>query len=337
MVNRRMRSLRPLLLGGVFATVVAVPAFAQTSSTAPVAKSTYAQCPARAPAVEADEKEKGHNAYVLGKEKYDKGKLEEAVTFFKDAYERDCQNHDYLIIISRAYERQPNLPEAIFALETYVQRAPNAPDIDKHKANIESMKQRAKAAAASAPTTAPTPQPTTAPTPQPTTAPPPPREQEHTALPWVSVGIGVAALGTGIGLLVVAKTPPGCGRGQCTNYYDTPANGPPLANPINIGPDSAIVDPATGKQLPCATSNTLNGCSQSATNRQRQSDAGTAAGEMTAGTILVVAGSVLLVGGVVWHFLEPTGPKQEGRGFKNFQISPVVTPGYSGMAMGARF
>lgn len=329
-----MRCLRSILLGGVFATVVAVPAFAQTSSAAPTAKSTYAQCPPRAPAVEADEKEKGHNAYVLGKEKYDKGKLEEAVTFFKDAYERDCQNHDYLIIISRAYERQPNLPEAIFALETYVQRAPNAPDIDKHKANIESMKQRAKAAAASMPTTSPTPQPTTAPTPQPT-APPAPREQEHSALPWVVTGLGVAALGTGVALLVVAKTPTGCKveNGKCDNHFDD--------GTVNPGPDSAVPDPNAPltnptKKLPCVTNPILNGCSQSVTNRQRESDAGTALGETTAGTILVVAGSVLVVGGVVWHFLEPTGRKNEA-GLRDFRFAPVVTPGYSGMAMGARF
>jgi len=306
-------------------TGLAVPAYAQSSGSIPTGKSVYTVCPTKNPS--ADEQEKGHQAYLLGKEKYDKGKLEEAVTFFKDAYERDCQNHDYLIIISRAYERQPNLPEAILALETYVQRAPNAPDIDKHRANIESMKQRLRATATATPTSNPTTQPTTTPTTQPT-APPPPKEREHTVFPWVVTGIGVAALGTGIILLAVANPPPDCNNGNCKSYFDD--------GTINTGPNSKETDPVTGKPLDCLTHNTLNGCSRSSKNEQRQSEAGTAAGETTAGTILVISGAVLVVGGVVWHFVEPTGPVKES-GFQNFRLTPVVTPGYQGVAMGARF
>ncbi len=320
-----MRSLRPFLLAGLFATAVAIPVAVPAFAQAVPARSTYSQC-SKAPT--AEEAAQGHTAYTFGKEKYDKGRLDEAITFFKDAYERDCQNHDYLIIISRAYERQPNLPEAILALETYVQRSPNAPDLDKHRANIDSMKQRAKA---SAPPTAPTTQPTTTPTTQPTTAPtsPPPNEQEHTIYPWIVTGIGVAALGGGIVMLVLDPgVPAGChgDTGQCDNFFD---NGDTNIN-------SPTGKDANGNPVVCKALPSASGCSKSAFNTDRQNKAGSSVSLSKAGPITMVAGGVIIAGGLIWHFVEPTGPKKESA-FQNLQIAPVVIPGYSGMAMGARF
>lgn len=321
-----MRSLRPLLLGGLLTVAFAVPAFAQTTGSIAPAKSTYPLCP-KQPSTE--EQNKGHNAYVFGKEKYDNGKLEEAIILFKDAYERDCQNHDYLIIISRAYERQPNLPEAIHALETYVDRAKDAPDLDKHRANLESMRQRLKAAIAAAATAKP--QPTTAPTPAPTTPPPPPQE-EHSIAPWVVAGAGVVVLATGITLYAVggSNIPPDCGGKTCVNYLNNGTRNPNNTGISATGATVPCIDPITGNN------STANGCSHSDFNKQRQADAGTYSGMQTAGLITAIGGGVILVGGVVWHFVEPTGPKKEG-GLRDFRVAPVVAPGYNGLAMGARF
>ena len=306
--------------------MVAVPAFAQSAGVPATAKSTYALC-TKAPSPE--EQDKGHTAYTLGKEKYDKGKLEEAVTFFKDAYERDCQNHDYLIIISRAYERQPNLPEAILALETYVQRAPNAPDIDKHRANIDSMKQRQKAAAATA-TTPPTVA-TTPPTTAPTTAPPTPPstvESGHTIWPWVVAGAGVVALGTGLAFILAdPAVPEGCQEGSCDNRFN---DGLKSYKPNPLDPNKPV------PLVACTNDSTADGCFHSQYNIGRRNQAGTSVFLSKAGPITMVGGGVLVVGGVIWYFAEPKTKRKES-GFQNFQITPVVMPGYSGMAMGARF
>ena len=118
---------------------------------------------------------------------------------------------------------------------------------------------------------------------------------EHTLYPWLVAGVGVLALGVGIPLLVTAKIPDGCNA------------------------DTDVCDRKPGES--------------DRDYAQRRDDAGNAAGQSLAGKILVATGGALVVGGLVWHFLEPTGPKEKAK----TKLRPAVAPGYAGLAVGGTF
>lgn len=49
----------------------------------------------------------------------------------------------------------------------------------------------------------------------------------------------------------------------------------------------------------------------------------------------MAGGAVLVAGGLLWHFLEPTGPVAKGA--LSPKLTPNVTPGYAGMSFGCTF
>jgi hypothetical protein len=52
--------------------------------------------------------------------------------------------------------------------------------------------------------------------------------------------------------------------------------------------------------------------------KQRQTTAGRAASQPTAGGVTMGVGAALVVGGLLWHFLEPTGSKSTARAQVHF-------------------
>jgi hypothetical protein len=109
----------------------------------------------------------------------------------------------------------------------------------------------------------------------------------HTALPWIVFGVGAAfAVGGAIVLVSAPALPSGCSAEtkQC-GYLD---------------PRIADSPKSSGQREP--TSQEKNDLVS------RQDTAGRATTLPTVGAILVVGGLVLAAGGLVWHFLEPTGP-----------------------------
>jgi tetratricopeptide (TPR) repeat protein len=239
------------------------------------------------------ESERAHTIYQAGKVQYDDKNYDAAIAQFRDAYKRDCSKHDLLIIISRAYELKGDRPEALRALEMYLERVPNSPDAPTHRNGIESLKRQI--AAAPPPTATAT---ATAPAPT-STAAPSTETREHTVLPWVVVGIGGAAIITGAIFLVAApKVPPNCDEssGSCKA---TPGE-----------------DPA---QL-----------------AKERSQAGTSVGDRTGGLIAIIAGAGVLGAGLLWHFLEPTGPVEK-TGKIAPRLAPAIAPGYAGMSLGGTF
>lgn len=141
------------------------------------------------------------------------------------------------------------------------------------------------------------PPPATTPTEPPPTTPPPKEDvQGHSVFPWILTGAGVAALGVGIVLIATApKLPDGCDKDQQT------------CRPLPNESAQAFED--------------------------RQSEAGRSAGQPLAGTIVTLGGGALVVGGLLWHFLEPTGTKETAKP----KLRPSVSPGYAGLALGGRF
>ena len=53
----------------------------------------------------------------------------------------------------------------------------------------------------------------------------------------------------------------------------------------------------------------------------------------TVGVIVGAVGVAGVAGGLLWHFLEPTSPS----GAASTTLSPVVAPGYAGVAVGGHF
>ena len=239
-----------------------------------------------------------HGAYIAGKGSFDENDYARAVDYFKDAYRRDCTKHDLLNIIARAYELKGDRAEAVNALETYLKRVPpNEPGNEQIQRRIANLKAQIAAAPPTPVVTAPVePVPSTPATPPPAN-PPPDRvtsERTHSVGPWVLVGVGGAAAVAGVVLLVV-------GQGKISDSKDK--------CPIPPG-GTARVCPA-GFDGPGAQSsgNTLS----------------------AVGGVVGGVGVAAVVGGLIWHFTEPTGPETRAR------IRPDVRPGYAGLTVGAHF
>ncbi len=295
-------SFRSLMIVALIGTAAAVPAYAQSSGGDAAAMSTYGTCGGKPSQADTDA---AHGAYMAGKASYDESDYTTAIMYFKDAYRRDCTKHELLVIIARAYELQGNRREAVHALETYLERAPNAGDAEAQKRHIANLKREltdqpsATPSASAAPTASAIPSANAAPVPTasaaPTSEPPPAQPSSHSVAPWIVVGIGGAALITGAVLYAV-------GSGQVST---SESNCPP---PNHTGPN-------------CTTSDASSG------NSGRSLE-----------TVGVVAGSVgiaAVAGGLIWHFMEPTSssPQQTGKPI----VVPQVAPGYAGVGVIGRF
>lgn len=273
--------------GLLLAVATSVPALAQSASS-----SGAPPYPAACTSVPASESDRAHTIYQAGKVQYDDKNYDAAIAQFREAYKRDCSKHDLLIIISRAYELKGDKAEALRALELYVDRVPNSPDIATHKIGIENLKRQIAAAPPPAATA-------TAPT-STSTAAPPTETREHTIPPWIVVGLGGAGIVTGAILLVIApKLPPNC-------------------------------DASSGSCHPTSSSETP---AQLADDRSK---AGSSVGLTTGGLVTMIAGAGVLGAGLLWHFLEPTGPVEK-TGKLAPTITPAVAPGYAGMSLGGTF
>ncbi|WP_146648071.1 tetratricopeptide repeat protein [Labilithrix luteola] len=305
---------RKLALGiglslGLGLGVASAPAHAQSGTAA---SSSYPSCTGRT--ISQSESDAAHTIYLAGRVQYDDSNWDAAIAQFREAYRRDCTKHELLVIISRAYESKGDKQEAINALQTYLERVPaNSPDAPALRTRLENIKRqlaeenkkKEQAAAAAA---ASTPPPATTTTTTTTTPPPATERREHTVLPWIVVGVGGAAVVAGAVLLLAApKMPPSCDEstGNCTY--------PPTVNSSNA------------TQL------------QKDEFDQNRETAGRAVGMKQAGTITLIGGGVLVVGGLVWHFLEPTGSAETGATAKRPKITPAVSPTFAGVSLGGSF
>lgn len=299
-----------LLPFAVLGTVgVAVPAIAQPSGAASTpALSTYPTC---ATTPTKDDSEVAHGAYIAGKRAFDESDYPTAIQYFKDALRRDCTKYQLLDIISRSYELKGDKPEAVNALENYLKRAPaNDPSNEAIQKRLAALKAqaaaeasaKAAAASASASTTSPTatapPTATAAPASTATESDPnPPRG--HSVAPWVLVGTGGAFIVTGVVLLVVGE------------------------NDISTAGEACGAPPGSSTCAP-------NGDKQAAQDQQSRGNTLAAVGGVVGGL-----GVVGVVGGLVWHFTEDTGPAKTTAG--KVDIHPDARPGFAGLSIRGTF
>lgn len=123
------------------------------------------------------------------------------------------------------------------------------------------------------------------------------QERGHTPYPWIVAGVG--AVGIVVGAAVAISAP------------DRPA----------------------GCNSETKTCTRLDGQSD-ADFRKAQADAGQADSQPILGYAIVAGGAALVVGGLLWHFLEPTGAASSAT---RLRVAPWTTGTSSGLALGARF
>ncbi|MEO8797430.1 MAG: hypothetical protein ABI551_06060 [Polyangiaceae bacterium] len=291
-----LHHLIPFIVLG--AVAVAVPALAQQPAP-PL--TTYPACTS---APSKDDSEVAHGAYIAGKRAFDENDYPTALQYFKDALRRDCTKYELLNIISRADELAGDRPEAINALETYVKRAPSTdPSLEAIQKRLTNLKAQAAADASSKPAVAVTASASASAAPTTsasvvTDPPPAAPARHHSIAPWAVVGVGGAALVTGIVLFAIGEN--------------------------DISSASSLCQRA-------ANGGCLNGTDQLASDKQNQGNTLALAGGIVGGV-----GVVAVVGGLIWHFTEPTGPAPSASGAR-IDVRPDTRPGYAGLSVGGAF
>ncbi len=305
----------PLLVLG--AVALAVPAVAQT--TTPSAAPQLTTYPACSTQPSKDDSEVAHGAYIAGKRAFDENDYPTAIQYFRDALKRDCTKYELLNIISRAYELQGNRPEAINALQVYLKRAPandpGAEAIQRRVVNLKAQQDAADAAAKAAATASASTSASVAPTataePSASSTAPPPPDRGHTIAPWILVGAGVVAIGVGIPLAIIGS------------------------NNITTADAQIAMD---GCQLGDDGINTCSGPNQNPGDAMDQANGPRKNGsiEEGLGIGLIGVGAAAVVGGLVWHFIEPTGPADMSQKAK-LTVRPDSRPGYQGLSVVGTF
>ena len=305
---RVLRRTVPLLT--LVAIAAAVPALAQTPVGAPL---KYNQTCNEA----TKDTQRAVQLFNVGQQFLTESNFDKAIGLFKDAYDTDCTAVDLLRWLADAFERAGNRPEEVRALKEYLRRTPNPPDkstLEKRIINLGGSLDSAPTATTSAPTavatvptasatttatTAPTTTASATATTAPTTAPtsaPGSTGRGHTVYPWIVVGAGGAAVITGGILLAI-------GSGKVSTA-DSACNPMPPGSRMCSNSD-AVTSGNSGRSLE------------------------------TVGVIVGAVGLAAVAGGLVWHFMEPTRPKQEAG--PSAHVTPAVGPGYAGLSLGGAF
>jgi hypothetical protein len=306
---------RPILLGALLATAVAVPALAQTGGGGQL---QYSQTCTTANASQED-KDSAAKLFEVAKKSLNESDFDRAISLFKQSYDFYCAP-EILLWLADAFERKGDRPEAVRALLEYKRRAGDTltqdkrDQIDRRIRNLGGNPNGSSSASATAPATtsatAPTTTGTVAATVTPTgtgTATAPTASTNgttaptdtgapsggHTIAPWIVVGVGGAAVITGAILL-----PIGIGKVNDANN----------ACPTRMG---------------CAP----NIASQGNSGRSLEG----------AGYVVGGIGLAAVIGGLLWHFLEPTGPSTTATTGVAPVPVPVVGPGYAGVSAGGAF
>ena len=169
----------------------------QASAWAADTKTPFPSC-TTAP-TEADRKA-AQGAFAAGQGSFNEADYSTSITYWRDAYKRDCTAHPLLLNLARAYELRGDRGEAVNALETYLQRKPDDSNAEQIRRRIENLKAQM---AASTPAPAPTPAaaPVTPPPPPPASTAETRSSSKHEILGPVLVGGGgllLTLIGAGV-------------------------------------------------------------------------------------------------------------------------------------------
>jgi tetratricopeptide (TPR) repeat protein len=167
-------------------------------------------------------------AFQAGQASFEEGDYPRAISYWEDAYRRDCTAHALLLNLARAYELNNQKHHAVVALQTYLSRNPSAPQRDLIARRIEGLNEKI-AREEQAPTPSST---ATAPPPATTGGPakPPPPGAKRPITPLIVAGAGGAVMLIG-GLLYlkaqgdINKVQDQCGGSNCPGQPDLAKQG----------------------------------------------------------------------------------------------------------------
>jgi hypothetical protein len=242
-------------------------------------------------------------AYQAGNASFDEADYPRAITYWEDAYRRDCTANLLLKNLARAYELYGQKRQAVVALETYLVREPTSGDKDQIQRRIEVLKKQIAAEkAAPLPATATaTPQPAVTPTTTTAATTEPEPATSHTgkrsAVPLVVAGVAGAVLI--VGVIVYA------GGAKDVSHYES------LCPDHDCGSGQEALD------------------NQAAANKART--------KKITGGVLTGVGAVGLAGGLIWYFAQPRSAETSARTRLVPRISPAVTPGFAGLSLDGTF
>ena len=243
-------------------------------------------------------------AFDAGNGSFNEADYDRAITYWEDAYRRDCTAHPLLLNLARAYELNGLKQHAVTALQTFLARVPNSSEESQIKRRIEKLQEQIQSEAASAPPPAST-APVQAPPVEtaPAIAPPPPSEQTpppsggHRPIAPLIVG------GAGVVLTVVSGI-------------------------IWLGANSDI---KKFEQL-------CPGRQCSAANDGARSDGNAAITRRDISGSLALVGIGAILAGGIWYGVSKPHPSASATSHSfTATVAPAFAPGYGGMAVAGAF
>ena len=140
-------------------------------------------------------------AYQAGNASFDEADYPRAITYWEDAYRRDCTANLLLKNLARAYELYGQKRQAVVALETFLVREPSTADKEQIQRRIEVLKKQIASEKAVPVAVSPAPPAAAAATTQPQ-----PRKQngaqpgKRSIVPLIVAGAGGVVLIVGVGV-----------------------------------------------------------------------------------------------------------------------------------------
>lgn len=283
---------RSLPIIALVAVAAAVPALAQ-----PAATSTYNTTCDKKPS-ESDENA-AHAYFTIGKKAYDEADYTKAIDNLKEAYRLDCTKPILLNYIASAYIAKGDKAEAIAALEAFTKRDPKGADAEGVPRKIANLRAQLSTptSSTSSPTTTTTTTTTTTSTSTSTTPtatatatdnPPPPGGEERHHTIFPWIVVGGGVAAAAAGAILL-----GVGASKVSDSY-------------TLCPDP---------KKACARATEAQGLQNDGRAMENAS------------IILLIVGGAAIGGGILWHFLEPTGPVKQG-----LTVRPQLGLGYAGVS-----
>lgn len=99
----------------------------------------------------AQDETAARGAYSAGQVYFKEANYTQAITYWEDAYRRDCTAHKLLLNLATAYQLDAQPQNAVNALEAYLARVPNAADKAQVERRLEALQTKLDEQAAAAP------------------------------------------------------------------------------------------------------------------------------------------------------------------------------------------
>jgi hypothetical protein len=243
-------------------------------------------------------------AFQAGNASFNEADYDRAITYWEDAYRRDCTAHRLLLNLARAYESNGMKSHAVNALQTYLARSPGTPDEEQIRRRIDKLDEQIKAEtpAPLPPGAATGPAPTNQPQPAPTSTLPPQADTEPASSGGKRPLIPLVVAGAGGAIFVVSGI-------------------------VYLSAQSKISD--AEKACPNRKNCDPNVASEGNSARTRAQVSGAFA----------IGGIAVLGGGLAWYFLSKPEQKTASTTPKGFHasVTPAIGYGYSGLEVAGQF